>query len=306
MACFNPIVAYRAKSPNALTGKHSLVFNTRDALDADDPMKIACGRCIGCRLERSRQWAVRCVHEASLYENNCFITLTFAPEHLPKDGSLDKRDFQLFMKRLRKKHGAGVRYFHCGEYGEKNKRPHYHACLFNFDFGDREHWSTRAGVQLDVSKELQELWPFGFSTVGDVTFESAAYVARYITKKITGEMAEKAYERVNPSSGEITRLLPEYCTMSRRPGIGRAWFERYTRDVFPHDRVILNGRELRPPKYYSNIFELANPSEMDDVKEARRRKMMAVAKDSEFTRLRVRERHQYIRFKSLKRGYEHG
>lgn len=280
-----------------------MVFSARDAADPDDRLSLPCGQCIGCRLERSRQWAIRCVHEASLYERNCFITLTFAPEHLPKSGSLDKRDFQLFMKRLRKRYGAGVRYFHCGEYGEKGGRPHYHACLFNFDFDDRELWSTRGGVKLFTSKALQELWPFGFSTIGDVTFESAAYVARYVTKKVTGPAAAGHYERVD-AKGEVTTVVPEYVTMSRRPGIGRPWLDRYISDVYPHDRVVLRGQEMHPPKYYDSLFELANPLEFDDVKESRKRKMMACAKDSSYERLRVRERHQYLRFEKLKRGLE--
>lgn len=282
-----------------------MVFSAREAADPDDPLNLPCGQCIGCRLERSRQWAVRCVHEASLYERNCFITLTFAPEHLPKSGSLDKRDFQLFMKKLRKKYGSGARYFHCGEYGEKNFRPHYHACLFNFDFSDRELWTVRNDVKLFTSKELAKLWPFGFSTVGDVTFESAAYVARYITKKITGDLAESHYERANPVTGEFFKVVPEYTTMSRRPGIGRAWLDKYTGDVYPHDRVVLRGMELRPPKYYDSIFQVDNPEIMESVKESRKKRAVGFAKDSTFERLRVRERLQYLRFGKLKRGLEY-
>ena len=294
LACFNPLVAYRGKIPNPKSGKLPMVFSPRDSCDPDTEVKLPCGRCIGCRLERSRQWAIRCVHEASLYERNCFITLTFAPEHLPKSGSLNKRDFQLFMKRLRKRFGSGVRYFHCGEYGEKMGRPHYHACLFNFDFDDREHWSTRDGIRLFTSKALQELWPFGFSTIGDVTFESAAYVARYVTKKITGPSAEDHY------GGK----LPEYITMSRRPGIGRPWMDKFSSDVYPHDRVVLRGREMRPPKFYDAIFELANPEGMEEIKFKRESKSKLQAVDNETARLRTREKLQEIKFKCLKRGYE--
>lgn len=283
-----------------------MVFSPRDSFDPDSEVKLPCGRCIGCRLERSRQWAIRCVHEASLYERNCFITLTFAPEHLPKSGSLDKRDFQLFMKRLRKRFGSGVRYFHCGEYGEKMGRPHYHACLFNFDFADRELWSVRDGVRLFTSEILSSLWPFGFSTIGDVTFESAAYVARYVTKKITGPVAEDHYWRYDQKTGECYDLQPEYITMSRRPGIGRPWIEKYQSDVYPHDRVVLRGRELRPPKFYDSIFELASPEEMEQVKFSRECKSMKQVADNETSRLRVRELHQELRFKCLKRGYENG
>lgn len=300
MACFNPLVAYRGKIPNAKTGKLPMVFQARDSLEPDSPVKLPCGRCIGCRLERSRQWAIRCVHEASMYESNCFITLTFSPENLDPGGSLVKRDFQLFMKKLRKKFGSGVRYFHCGEYGEKTKRPHHHACLFNFDFPDRELWSVRDGVRLYTSKTLDALWGKGFATIGDVTFESAAYVARYVTKKITGPLADSHY--LNEATGEIRQA--EYVTMSRRPGIGRPWLDKYMGDVYPHDRVVLRGLEMRPPKYYDGVFELANSSDFDEVKDSRRRKQVLQAKDTTYERLRVRERHQYIRFEKLKRGFE--
>lgn len=325
MACFHPVTGYRGKFPNPGTGRTPLVFTQQDAADRDYPIKIPCGRCIGCRLERSRQWAIRCVHEASMYENNCFITLTFAPEHLPKDGSLAKSDFQLFMKRLRKRFGKGVRYFHCGEYGEhctncgkarylcsricKNwsptlGRPHYHACLFNFNFTDRTHWSTRDGVPLDTSQILSDLWGLGFCTVGDVTFESAAYVARYVTKKITGDPAENHYTSMNPTTGEIHPVLPEYTTMSRRPGIGRPWLDKYTSDVYPHDRVILRGREMRPPKYYDSQIQLANPETFDHIKESRMQTAKRIAHDNTYERLRVRETLQEIKLKELTRGYE--
>lgn len=319
MACFNPLVAYRGKHPNAKTGKLPMVFSPRDSLDPDSTFKLPCGRCIGCRLEKSRQWAIRCVHEAALYERNCFITLTFSDENLPKSGSLDKRDFQLFMKSLRKRFYERcpvhvlkisssvctcIRYFHCGEYGEKYGRPHYHACLFNFDFNDKELWSVRDGVKLFRSRSLEKLWPFGFSTIGDVTFESAAYVARYVTKKITGPRAEDHYWRYDQKTGECYDLQPEYTTMSRRPGIGRGYLEKFEGDIYPHDRVILRGKELRPPKYYDNIFELANPEEFEEIKDNRKRKQVSAAKDNEYDRLRVRERHQEINLTRLKRSLE--
>lgn len=281
-----------------------MVFDRRESSDPDVEIKLPCGRCIGCRLERSKQWAMRCVHEASLYESNCFITLTYAPEHLPKDGSLNKVHFQKFMKRLRKRFGSGVRYFHCGEYGEKLGRPHYHACLFNFDFQDRELWSIRDGVKLYTSKILSELWGFGFCTIGDVTFESAAYVARYITKKISGDMAKDHYTRVDNSTGECFDLLPEYVTMSRRPGIGRPWLDKFMSDVYPHDRVVLRGVEMKPPKYYDSVFELADPQVLEDIKFKRERRAKLQANDTTYERLRVREQLQDIKHKCLKRGYE--
>ena len=136
MPCYRPIKGYRSRRLNAETGKRPVVFNPRDGF-YDQPVDLPCGQCIGCRLERSRQWAIRCVHEASLHERNCFITLTYRDECLPTNGSLDLDAFQKFMKRLRRRFGEGVRFFHCGEYGENFGRPHYHAILFNLDFSDK-------------------------------------------------------------------------------------------------------------------------------------------------------------------------
>lgn len=232
---------------------------------------VPCQKCIGCRLEKSRQWAVRCVHEASLYSQNCFITLTFR-DACPLDGtktdptvSLHKHHFQRFMKRLRKRYPESkIKFYHCGEYGEKKGRPHHHAALFNFDFKDKELWSTRDGIPLYTSKELEQLWPFGHSTVGEVTFESAAYIARYVTKKITGPSAEAHYQG----------RLPEFSTMSRGGrrgrGIAHGWFDRYSGDLYPKDFTVIRGKKIKIPKYYDRCMELTNPEEYGTIKESRK------------------------------------
>lgn len=292
MPCYNPLTGWYSRFKND-SGKRSLTFKSREGF-SDLQVKVPCGQCIGCRLERSRQWAIRCVHEASLYENNCFITLTFDDKHLEPSGSLVKADFQKFMKRLRKMFGSGVRYYHCGEYGEKLKRPHHHACLFNFDFPDKELWDVRDGVRLYRSGLLEKLWPFGFSTVGEVTFESAAYVARYVTKKITGEKAASYYGS----------LEPEYTTMSRRPGIASRWINQFKRDVYPHDFVVIrDGRKCRPPKYYDRSYELTDPDQFGLIKRKRVERAMA-SKDNSPDRLAARHKLQVLRARKLKRGYE--
>lgn len=248
MTCYRPLVAYKED------GK--IVFDKPFAFARG--FNLPCGQCIGCRLNYSRQWAIRCVHEAQMHENNCFITLTFNDEHLMQrdnPASLDVSEFQKFMKRLRKNTGCKVRFFHCGEYGDKNKRPHYHAVLFGYDFPDKILWSKRDGVQLYTSPLLQELWPYGFSTIGAVTFESAAYVARYVMKKITGEDADKHYMHWDPLTGEGIPIKQEYCTMSRKPGIGAEWIKKYKADVYPHDYVVINGHKVKPPRFYDNQLE---------------------------------------------------
>lgn len=312
MPCYHPLRAYR---PDPTSVDRRLVFSSLERSDLE-PLKVPCNQCIGCRLERSRQWAIRCVHEASLYKQNCFITLTFDNEHLPASGSLDKRDFQLFMKKLRKRFGSGVRYFHCGEYGEKNMRPHYHACLFNFDFPDKyldPKIQKPGGFPLYRSHELEKLWGLGFATVGEVNFETAAYVARYVTKKFSNPDPEKVkahYELLNKKTGEITDLLPEYTTMSRRPGIGRAWLEKYTGDIYPADRVVIKRKgeyiETRPPRYYDNIFQLDQPEIFEDIQFKRHRSAREHSGETTPERLAVREQIQLSKLQLLTRRYENG
>lgn len=252
MACYFPIHGYRATRVNP-TGKRSIVFRRNEGY-SDLPVSIPCGQCIGCRLQYSRQWAIRCVHEASLYQDNSFVTLTYAPGAIGP--SLVKEHFVNFMKYLRRDFGAGIRFFHCGEYGTQNLRPHHHVILFNFDFPDKQFFRISCGHRLYTSSILSTLWPHGFSLIGDVSFESSAYVARYIVKKVTGK-AQK---------GHYGPLEPPYLTMSRRPGIGRPWFDQFGDEVYVDDQVPILHHKYRPPKYYDSNFEKQHPDLFDDVK----------------------------------------
>ena len=237
------------------TGRRVVVFNVKDAL-VDRPINVPCGRCTNCKLERSRQWALRCVNEAQLYNNNCFITLTYSDKYLPSDYSVSVREMQLFMKRLRKRYDHKIKVLYCGEYGETTLRPHYHGILFNHDFDDRVLHSINNGVQLDVSETLTKIWNKGHTTVGDATFESAGYVARYCTKKITGEGAEAHYTRIHPITGKVVKVQPEFLKGS---SIGKEWFKKYSSDVYPSDFMITRGHKCRPPKYYDKLLEKQNP-----------------------------------------------
>lgn len=311
MPCYSPITGYVSREVNP-TGKRSIVFDHKDGY-TDMKQTLPCGRCIGCRLEKSRQWAVRCIHEAQLYDENCFITLTFDEYHIDNDYSLRKADFQKFIKRLRKYvtskeclqkypsiYRRKIRYYHCGEYGELYRRPHHHACIFNFDFPDKEIIYD-GKYKLYTSALLSQIWtdpksemPYGYSTVGEVTYESAAYVARYIIKKITGDKAEKHYQ------GRV----PEYTTMSRRPGIASEWFKKYTSDVYPSDMVVVrDGLICKPPKYYDKIYDTINPQYMARLKHIRSKKAQNNP-DNTYKRLRVRQKVAEINLNKLKRGYE--
>ena len=294
MACFHPLSAFRILQTGAIC------FSPPSG--AFLPLRLPCGQCWGCRLERSRQWAVRCMHEAALYEENCFITLTYAPNHLPAYGSLDKSAFPRFMKRLRKRISPRkVRFYHAGEYGEQFGRPHYHACLFGYDFPDKIALGDRGGFPIWESPMLAELWPFGHTEIGSVTFESAAYVARYIMKKVTGRNAELAYRYVN-EDGEIGHIEPEYTTMSRRPGIGQPWLDKYMTDVYPLDGVVMAGRLMKPPRFYDVSYELIAPDAMEVVRQKSREARRVL--DGTEERLAVREECAIARSSLLKRGLE--
>lgn len=288
MPCFHPLTAYYSKDVGS-SGKRGIVFNKHVSLTGV-PFQLPCGRCIGCRLERSRQWAVRCMHENKLHSHSAFVTLTYDPKNVPEGGSLVKRDLQLFMKRLRKKFGRDIRFYGCGEYGDTDERPHYHLLLWNVQFPNLRHVATtkKGGKMLYTSDALSELWPQGFHWIGDVTFESAAYVARYIVKKVTGAPACDHYQRMTVD-GEIIDREPEFTVMSRRPGVGSAWFDRYHSEVYAHDSVIARGRECKPPRFYDIRFELLDTMRMEEIRKSRRRRALANKADSTEQRLRVRE-----------------
>lgn len=274
MACYHPLQAYRSlvRSNN---GKSTITFKKSEG-HPFLPVKIACGQCIGCRIDRSKQWAVRCMHEASLYENNSFITLTYSNKHLPWDQSLKKKHFQNFMKALRREYprdkSDNIRYYHCGEYGERTKRPHYHAILFNLDFDDKYLWreNPRTGERYYRSETLEKVWGKGYCVIGEVTFQSAAYVARYILKKVTGNPAKDHYNKIiDYNTGECVDLQPEYTTMSRRPGIGKKWYEQYKNQLHPDDFVVWNGKKHKIPKYYDRLYEIEHAEEFERIKERR-------------------------------------
>lgn len=299
MTCVYPLKAYwRSVHRDAIT------FD-RSQSATKVPFQLPCGRCIGCRMEKARQWGLRCLHEKKLWRDNVFVTLTYNDRHMPPGGSLQLRDVQLFMKRLRKaKEPTRVRFFLGGEYGEENRRPHYHALLFNCGFSDMRRIGVNArGENLYTSAELSRLWSrdedeMGYCTIGEVTFDSAVYCAKYALKKmnlpedapqsVRDEYARR-YEVYDEDGVCITRKQ-EFAIMSRRPGIGAGYYERYGKEVLAHDSVVVDGREVRPPRFYDVRSADRSPDEFAVVKA--RRKLMAVRAKSDNTpeRLRVKEK----------------
>lgn len=304
MPCYHPVHGFLAT--NSVTGKSKMVFkgpiNNSDC--SSSMLSVPCGSCVGCRLERARQWAMRCMDEASLYDDNSFITLTFRPDVLLKRGNnLLKSDFQLFMKRLRKFTGGKlIRYFHCGEYGSKFFRPHYHALLFNMGFPDRVYLKqTKAGFPIYRSPSLEANWKDGFSSTTDVTFGSAAYVARYHVKKVGTIVSDDHF--INPRTGEM--LKPEYTTMSRGDhvrgtgGLGLGWYKKFKSDVYPHDARVIKGLDTKPARFYDSQYEKENPEGFKSLKLARLEAVSGRDSDNTTSRLLVKEKVKLAQLASL-------
>lgn len=240
-----------------------------------------------------------------MWDTSCFVTLTYSPEHLPNPPSLSKRDHQLFLKRLRK-HLAPkkVSFFLCGEYGEKEFRPHYHAILFGWWPDEAVVWKkNQAGDQLYISAVLEKLWGKGFCSFGGVTFESAAYVAGYVLKKVTGAEAEHYYTWLDPDTGELVPLEPERAFMSRRPAIGRRWLERFGEsDAYRHDRVVSRQFPAPLPRFYDKVLEKIDPCRAATTKRKRAlERARRGRKDETRARRRTREGVEVARLKARMR-----
>jgi len=306
MPCFHPITAFKQK-PSLETGKARLIFKSTSTENA---IQIPCGQCLGCRMEKARQWTARIMHEASQHKNCKFITLTY--EKQPLNNSLNKRDIQLFLKKLRKYLSARderVRFYQCGEYGDEKGRPHHHMAVFTnaiaskkglartegeraFHLFEDEEEISSGKNKIYKSVTLGKLWGKGFVSIGDLTYDSASYIAQYVTKKITGKKAEKHYNG----------RLPEYSTMSRRPGIGKTWWDKYKDDVEKIDGIIFKGNKLKPPRYYDNEAEKINPQEL----KTRKEKRLLEAKQFTSVQLKAKEIVAKQKYSQHKRSLENG
>lgn len=278
-------------------------------------MVVPCGQCIGCRLERSRQWALRIMHEADGHECNSFLTLTYDDEKNGGKAPLSLRldDLQRFFKRVRKR-GLRMRYYACGEYGEMFERPHFHVCMFGQDFSEDAvplsggvHGSNR----LWMSEELEALWGHGFASAGELTFESAAYVARYVTKKVTGERSESHYLRPTSETldtGELHAVAPEFAVMSRGrkrgEGLGGAYLDRFQAEIWRDDSCLARGFESKPPRYYDEIFRERDPEGFRALKRRRKDAASRFVANSTDERLWVRQKVKEAQLRQRKRSYE--
>lgn len=351
MPCYHPITALQPTAGGPLLfpkPEHLYLYNDYRTL------QVPCGQCYGCKLTRSRHWAIRCMHEKQMHKHSCYLTLTYRGN---AGHSLNYPDFQKFLKRLRRRADRGaisllythytaqqmrlryeqpqtrparaqacalstqaptkyrdlkiytdIRFYAGGEYGELHGRPHWHALLFGVDFNDKKlHKQTIKGFNLYTSATLNELWPYGFSTIGDLTFESAAYVARYVMKKKTGDGDRTNYQIIDLETGEINIRRKEFNTMSRRNGIGSSWLTKYQDDVYANKgKVILRGHEHNPPRYYDKLYAKIDQLAIEGYKHARYIESLAQREHQTPERLAVQEQVAIARTATLKRNLTSG
>lgn len=259
MACYHPINVAVPKDGYRGSPRKIWVEQT-----------VPCGYCLGCRADQARDWSIRIMHETQMHNSAWFLTLTYSNERIPQHGSLYPPDLQRFFKALRRERPSGtVSYYACGEYGEHTQRPHYHAVLYGVDFLDRHiHRDSHSGP-VWRSKTLESHWPHGLSEFSTVTPASASYVAGYVRKKVSKRADPNHYTRVDPDTGELIDLQPEFNRMSLRPAIANRWIKKFWKEVYPRDEVIFDGRKLRPPRYYDKWMDNHYPDIMFDVRYTR-------------------------------------
>lgn len=276
MPCHRPLKAFSLTS-----GGLSFV----EKGDVKGDVKIPCGQCLGCRLDRVRDWSLRIGHESRLHATNYFLTLTYDDQHLPMPPSLNYGHIQTLNKALRKAFGP-FRFFCVGEYGELTRRPHYHMITFGLQLPDLRRYGGRDEMPTFESPRLNSLWGKGFCLIGGVTPQSAAYCAKYSLKKVNGDQAQSHYRWVS-ADGEVFQLEPEFARMSTRPGIGAAWYEQFHADVHTHDYVIRDGAKNPVPRYYDKLARTKG-YDLDEIKQAREIKSLPNKWNQTDERLAVR------------------
>lgn len=262
------------KTPYRFIGKANSWW-VREHGAPTNALHLPCRKCIGCRLEKSRQWATRLMHEIPAHNQACFLTLTYDDQNLPKNGSLDKTHLRAFFNDLRSRNSyygkEKIKYFACGEYGDQTGRPHYHAALYGSigcegtDDLRTEEEPSRSGALQYSHADIAATWPHGLHRISELSFESAAYVARYVLKKMSGPTSANHY---GPR-------IPEFQTSSN--GLGKSHLidsegqPKWLSDVYPADHVVLPGRgAFMPPPYYDRILEKVDPGLFEKVKAARK------------------------------------
>lgn len=320
MKCVRPLQAFYHIGDN---NKKILKFRKGKRIEPGSPgfnkeclLEIPCGQCVNCRIQRAADWATRIIKELTQYEHSCFLTLTYDDEHLPSDKSLNHKDVQEFMMRLRDHASRGIvfeqkssrdkkgsprrikcdfdviRYYCCGEYGGRSERPHYHAIMFGCDFYDKELYKVTKYGNLFRSEYLDKLWKKGGCIIGSVSYESAAYCARYCLKKVTGKDAKDHYKG----------RKPEYAAMSK--GIGKRFFDTFKDKIYLQDGVVAQGKMRKPPRYFDRLLELEDPEKLKIVKGLREESLLGHEHEFSSRVLESLEKHQEARANLKLRSYK--
>lgn len=239
MACLHPIPAWR--TPGGV-----VLREPQEDRPGIRHLRLPCGGCLQCRMDKARDWAVRCQLELQDHSAACWATLTYADEHLPP--TLQKSQLSAWVKRLRARlPEKRIRFFASGEYGERTQRPHYHSVLFG----------------IDECEDIEKAWPYGMVRVDPITPAAIAYVAGYTSKKVGWRMEPR--ERVDPETGEVYEWQPPFLLMSRNPGIGgearkhwRSW----------RNSCLWHGREVPVPRFLHDAYKAhASPLQLEKLQE---------------------------------------
>lgn len=271
MQCFHLLTGYRRPD-----GSGRLVFE-RPTGHSGAVIKVPCRQCIGCRVNKEIEWSIRMMHEVTQHQHNQFVTLTYNDENIPWDNSLDHSHIQKFMRALRKKTRQKLRFFVSGEYtpDPHKSRPHYHLVIFGLDLTDLEPTGAKNGNTYYHSQLIADTWGRGFVTIGEsVTRSTCVYVAGYLLKD-TAKQWEWDWAWPHVMTGEIVKRKPPYCKMSNRPGIGKAWYDKFTSDVFPDDFIVMDGKKFATPGYYRTQLQKTNPELFDELRAKREQKLLS-------------------------------
>lgn len=330
------ITSYKAENPLDEIDNFKYEMKHGKPLKMTNFQEIPCGKCIGCRLDYAKNWANRCMLEAKEHEENQFITLTYNDENLKKvkgvinfetgeigeAATLVPEHLMKFMKDLRRYYEyhynhKGIRFYACGEYGKTetyidNKgnvkkgtgRPHYHIIAYNLPIKDKklDYIDSKTGYRYYQSDTLQkEIWKKGIVEIADVNWETCAYVARYVMKKIKGKEAVEIFRD--------TGLIQEFVRMSRRPGIGKTFYEKNKDKIYETDEMFIKNakgvQKVKPSRYYDKLYDIDEPEKMAAIKEARKKAAEEAEKiresESEFDKLEYLQIKENIKEEQIKR-----
>lgn len=273
-------------------------------------MLLPCGSCFGCRMGYAELWSIRCQHEAKLWDRSVFITLTYDDASLPWHGGLEYPHIQQFLKRLRRNHRGDhsipetsgrcpIRFFAAGEYGSQTERAHWHLLLFNFSPPD---FSAGRGPGIELGS-MRDLWPFGNHRVDPFTPGRAAYIAGYAAKK--QRSTAKRYEVMSMETGEVFQRRPEFCQMSRKPGIGVYFFRRNRSDFIRGYVEAEGGVRKRLPRLYTEYLKEESPEFAAQLEERRVEYLASIdPEDQTDFRLSARERVHRSRIGTFRKERE--